>query len=82
MGYIHSGTTLVAYLTQTGRELLLKGDNSNFKIKYFALGDSDVNYSVEDKLEAGFIPDLSGNNNSCVKSLSKNIDIKNKIRKE
>ena len=84
MGYIASGETLqvVAYLTQTGRELLLKGNKENFKVKYFALGDSDINYFVEDRLTTGFITDLSGESSSCIKAVATNVDIKNKVNKD
>ncbi len=82
MGYISSGNTqVVAYLTQTGRSLLLKGDKTRFKVSYFTLGDSDVNYFIENLLDDGFIPDITGNENECVPSISLNIDIKNKITK-
>ena len=80
MGFISSGdsVTLTGYLTQTGREYLLKNDKSNFKI---TLGDSDSNYFIENFLITGFVPDVSGDNFDCIKSLSKNINIKYQIIK-
>ncbi len=81
MGYVISGNTVnvVAYLTQTGRSLLLKGDKSRFKVSYFALGDSDSNYFIENPLAEGYVPDVTGDNEDCVPSISLNIDIKNKV---
>jgi hypothetical protein len=82
MGFITSGNTLVitASLTQRGRELLLQ-NKADFKVTYFAVGDSDANYNVINKLTAGFVPDLTGDNADCLRSLAVNIDIKNKINK-
>ncbi len=70
-----------AYLTQKGRELIIKGDDSS-KILYFALGDSDANYHILNVLDLGYVPDLTGNNNDCINTISNNIDIKNKINKD
>lgn len=83
MGYVSSGNTqtVVAYLTQTGRSLLLQGDKTRFKVAYFALGDSDVNYFIENLLDDGSVPDVTGNAGECVPSISLNIDIKNKVTK-
>lgn len=81
MGFISSGSTVIttAYLTQRGRELLIKGNKSDFKIKYFALGDSDTNYNIENPAYEGTIPDLTGDNQDCLKSISENVDIKHKV---
>ena len=45
MGYVQSGNTvsLKARLTQKGRELMLSG-NTQLMVKYFGIGDGDVNY--------------------------------------
>jgi len=81
MGYVSSGNTetVVAYLTQTGRQLLLQGDKANFAVAFFALGDSDVNYFIANGFEDGYIPDITGNEGYCIPSISLNIDIKNKL---
>ena len=83
MGFIASSTTvnIIAYLTQAGREYLVE-NKAKFNINYFALGDSDTNYFVLNNLESGFVPDLTGNSDDCIPSISSNIDIKNKIIQE
>ena len=83
MGYIASGNTVtvVAYLSQYGRQLLLTGDKSQFQVAYFALGDSDVNYFVTNLLDEGYVPDITGNSD-CLASISLNIDILNKINSD
>lgn len=65
MGYININTE--GYLTQKGKEELLKGNG--LKVKYFLLGDSDINYNIKAN-ENTFISDISGDND-CTKSLSK-----------
>lgn len=81
MGFITSGSSVTyqAYLTQEGRELLLKGDKSLMKIKYFSIGDSDANYLIEKPLGSGYVPDVNGDNLDCVKSIAVNIGIKKQI---
>jgi len=83
MGFITSGNTVTisAFLTQKGRENLLI-NKTDFKVLYFALGDSDSNYNVLHELGKGFVPDLTGDNVDCIKSLAVNVDIKNKIKKD
>jgi hypothetical protein len=48
MGYLNNASVTVdAILTTKGRELLSKGGNTNgLDIKYFALGDDEVNYDL------------------------------------
>ena len=80
MGYIpNTDRTLTGYLTQKGREYLVAGDKDGFTIEFFALGDPDVDYMAASQpgdgtpynmLGAGFIPDLSGDDNGAIKSLS------------
>jgi len=80
MGYIpNTDRTLTGYLTQKGREYLVAGDKDGFAIKFFALGDPDADYmaasqpgegTLYNMLGAGFIPDLSGDDNGAIKSLS------------
>ena len=77
MGFVQTGNTITeAYLTQFGRDLLLSG---GFNVKYFSLGDSDINYTLKDLVMSANVVDVSGNNNSCLKTITVNIDIKNKI---
>lgn len=83
MGFISSGSTsysVTGYLTQRGRELILS-NKSDFKFIYFALGDSDTNYNIKMDLERGYVPDIAGVTDDCIKSLAQNINIKNKIIK-
>lgn len=80
MGYIpDSNRTLTAYLTQKGREYVVSGDRDGFTIKYFSLGDPDVNYNIasqvgedgkDNMLPKGSIPDLSGDDDGAVHSLA------------
>lgn len=88
MGFVKSGSTinLEAYLTVKGREKYLSSDVSSKTIKKFSLGDSDTNYLVstntqqssvrKNYLENGIIPDLTGDQNDCIKSLTDDIKIK------
>lgn len=82
MGFINSGTTsnIEASLTQKGREYFFKNKN-NFQIFYFALGDSDANYLIQNQLGQGFVPDITGNNENCINPIAQNIEIKYKIIK-
>lgn len=80
MGFIpNTSRTLTAYLTQAGREYLVSGDREGFTIKFFALSDSDTNYLVSSQpgpdtqfnmLPAGFVPDMSGDDDGAIHSLS------------
>lgn len=63
MGIVKINTE--AYLTQKGRENLIKGKGNG--ITKFAIFDSDINYNTE--IVATDITDISGDN-GCVKSLS------------
>lgn len=73
MGLIESASTVYAkaYLTELGRKYLFNEDGSRiqningvdidlFKITKFSLGDPDVNYRINNLLESGDVPDLSG----------------------
>jgi hypothetical protein len=62
MGFVKQNinTVLSAFLTQKGREYMIKGSLEDFEVKYFSLSDPDVNYMIETNLESGFVPDLSG----------------------
>jgi hypothetical protein len=47
MGYLNNSTVTVdAILTTKGREALSKGSEKGLDIKYFALGDDEVNYDL------------------------------------
>jgi len=47
MGYLNNASVTVdAILTTKGRELLSKGNVNGLDIKYFALGDDEVNYDL------------------------------------
>ena len=47
MGYLNNSTVSIdAILTTKGRELLAKGSTNGLDIKYFALGDDEVNYDL------------------------------------
>ncbi len=88
MGFISSSSTLdiSAYLTYAGRKAILSGQTSDSQIKFFTLGDSDVDYNIAKEtlfgspnkniLTSGFVPDLTGDNNGCIKSLADGITIR------
>lgn len=72
-----------AYLTKKGREYLFNQGNSRYltdpttgnlidlmRITHFSLSDPDVNYEIIGgvKLDSGDVPDISGRNNTCIKS--------------
>ncbi len=81
MGFIQSSSTVYAkaYLTELGRQYLFDSLNKpryitlsngqtvdRLKIERFSLGDPDVNYNLPLLLESGDIPDVTGENESCV----------------
>lgn len=78
MGYIASASTIYAraYLTSRGREYLFNNDNIRFdavgddlfEIRTFTLGDPDVNYETTTVLPEGYVPDVSGKYDSCLKT--------------
>jgi hypothetical protein len=77
MGYIPATAcnfTIEVYLTELGREYLVKKDTTRSTVKYFTLGDSDANYLIAKKdnsegyrniPELDFLPGLSGTLNPC-----------------
>lgn len=85
MGFIQPGGTQVslqAFLTQKGREYLVTGQPDDFRIAYFALGDPDTNYlqasqlgasGAANILPAGFVPDLSGDYASTIRSMASGV---------
>jgi len=81
MGFIESGDTITlnAYLTPLGRNRLLSKNIQDKTIVSFSLGDSDTNYNIDNPLPTGNIPDLTGDDTGCVKSIAET-DIKHKIK--
>jgi hypothetical protein len=81
MGFVPSSSTiqLYAYFTQYAREKIFNGDEKTFTATFFTLHDDDVNYILSSKptittpyniLPSGFIPDITGDGNTCIKSLA------------
>jgi hypothetical protein len=81
MGYIPSPagpTALTAFITQAGRTYLVTGQPADFRIRYFSLGDPDTSYLQASQtvgaganvLPAGFVPDLSGDENHVTRSMA------------
>ena len=80
MGFIPSSSTrtLYAYLTQKGRYNLLFEDAVKSRVTHFTLHDSDINYDVAsniinfnyNKLARGFVPDVTGDNDDCIRSVA------------
>ena len=87
MGFTPSSSTqsVNAYLTQSGRKKLLYSSASESQITFFSLHDNDVNYLISSKvdnitltyniLKNGFIPDLTGDNDICIKSVAQAYDV-------
>lgn len=78
MGFVNKNFTLVTSLTQKGREYFLAKNKNKFNIKFFALSDSDTNYIiassttspfVHNSLKLGYVPNLSGYNDSTIDCL-------------
>jgi hypothetical protein len=98
MGFLPSSSTiqLYAYITQYGREKILNGDEYEFKITHFSLHDDDINYRIAAKkigtditggtiynlVSSGFIPDITGDIDTCIKSLAKGVEIKGSYLKK
>jgi len=80
MGYIPSSSTqtLYAYLTQKGRYNLLFGNAVSSRVTHFSLHDNDIKYDVSsniinfnyNKLPKGFVPDITGDNDNCIRSVA------------
>jgi len=88
MGFIPqiNTKTLYAYLTPKGREYILYGNKEDFQIAYFTLHDDDVNYFVSANISAGttskyltlpsgFVPDITGDADTCIKSIAQGTNI-------
>lgn len=79
MGFISSAQTngMTIYLTPKAVEYISgrKKSASDLSITYFSLGDSDADYTIINRLTAGFVPDISGENVSCLNNIS--LDLNN-----
>lgn len=92
MGFVTSSSTiqLYAYITQYARDRIINGDINEFTVTHFSLHDDDINYKIASKeiatdatggtiynlVSSGFIPDITGDIDNCVKSLAKGVAIK------
>jgi hypothetical protein len=88
MGFIPqvNTKTLYAYLTPLGRQYILDGNKEDFQVAYFSLHDDDVNYFISSNissgtayytLQSGFVPDITGDADTCIKSIAKGTGINN-----
>jgi hypothetical protein len=78
MGFVPSSSTiqLYAYFTEYARERIFNGEISDFQVRHFSLHDDDINYLVTSNsdgttnqpLTSGFLPDITGDIDSCIKS--------------
>jgi hypothetical protein len=84
MGFVPSSSTiqLYAYFTEYAREKIFNGEVIDFKVKDFSLHDEDINYIISKEtigvdssgntlyntLKSGFLPDITGDIDTCVKS--------------
>jgi len=78
MGFVPSSSTiqLYAYFTEYARERIFNGEVADFQVRNFSLHDEDVNYLITSNsdgttnqpLTSGFLPDITGDIDSCVKS--------------
>jgi hypothetical protein len=91
MGFIPSASTiqLSAYFTQKARSKIADYKPEEFVVSYFTLHDDDVNYLLSDNvigqditggtlyntLPTGFIPDVTGDIDSCIKSVANGIEL-------
>lgn len=78
MGFISTGQTdgMVVYFTPKAMEYMMgkKTSPSDLSITYFTMGDSDANYLDIKRLIKGFVPDLSGEDTTCLKSVAVDFD--------
>lgn len=79
MGYVElsSDNNMTIFLTDLGRKKLLE---QGFEPSFFALFDADANYEASTTVDKE-LPDLSGDYDDNVYSMSKNVRIKNPIIK-
>jgi len=91
MGFLPSSSTiqLYAYFTEYAREKIFNGEVSDFQVRHFSLHDDDINYQTAKEIitditggttynlvSSGFIPDITGDIDTCIKSLAKGLEIK------
>lgn len=97
MGFIPSSSTiqLYAYFTEYARDALIKGNKNVYEITQFSLHDEDINYQISKEIigltqnqkliyntpKSGFIPDLTGDGDTCVKSNKSIISLEKNILK-
>lgn len=95
MGFVPqaSSINLYAYFSQYARERIFNGDVPDFQVKFFSLHDEDVNYLISKKiigadssgntiyntLPSGFIPDATGDSDSCIKSMVSKLQNENML---
>jgi hypothetical protein len=75
MGFVTKKTSEVlvnAYYTQKGRSLFASGTDAEKVITYFSFGDKDINYNLDinDITAKILVPDLTGDVDDCLKSIS------------
>lgn len=84
MGFVPSSSTiqLYAYFTEYARERIFNGEVPDFQVRHFSLHDDDIDYQISKEIigvdssgntlynipKSGFIPDITGDIDSCVKS--------------
>lgn len=68
--------TMTVYLTDLGRKRILE---QGFNPVSFSLSDDDVNYIADNENLVQLVPDLTGDHNDEVLSLSKNYIIRGNI---
>jgi hypothetical protein len=87
-----SDITLDLTLSRLGRNYLFNNNANSLRFQYFSIGDDDIIYdfNLENSgVKEDFVPVMRGEYdrvdyslvNSCVKSVSTNVDVKNKIKK-
>ena len=94
MGYVKTGTTLQLnlHLTEAGRRAIVSGTVMS-SISKFALSDGDIDYrsssnhadtvlNTNDSPQLGFIPNVTGDLNSCTTGVNQGYQIKDFIWKE
>ena len=87
MGFVskNNNVTLNAYYTQKGRIFYINGQEVDKVVKYFSLGDSDTNYIISSDtgniLTSGFISDVTGDVDDCLKSVSDGVELKSLLYK-
>jgi len=84
MGFIAENNTIQikTYLTQLGRKYILDGNKEDFQIEFFTLHDDDINYQISSNIvdgfynttPSGFIPDLTGDDDTCIKSVAYGVE--------